>query len=93
MPESFHGEEFALKRDDQKIGGNESVEGKKSQGGGAIDEDEFILIFHLPEEFPENLLPTFDIDKFDLYPYEVLIGGDQIQMGNLRGDDDDGSED
>ena len=47
LGDAFQGEELALDGDEDGIGGDEGVEGEEIEGGGAIDQDEVVVVADL----------------------------------------------
>ena len=64
--DAFEGEEFALNGDDDGIGGEEGVEGEEVECGGAIDEDELVIVAEFGDAVAEAVFAAFDIDEFEV---------------------------
>lgn len=81
---AFEGEIFALNRDHDSVGGDESIESEEVEGGRAVENDEFVAILDLVEEGLELVFAIFCENEFHGSAGQIFVGGDDIQALDLR---------
>ncbi len=81
------GEEFALDRDEDGIGGEEGVEGEEIEGGGTVDDDEYEVVANLGDAFAEVELAVGDVHHFEVGADQVFVGGDDLETFKIGGAD------
>ena len=64
---AFKGEELALNGDEDGIGCDEGVQGQEIEGGGAVDQNELVLVAN-----------GFDLSGEDGF---AIVGGNQVEIG------------
>ena len=70
---AFEGEELALDRDEDGIGGNEGIESKEIEGGRAVDQDEVELVSNALNAFAKAEFTVGNIDQLEVGADEVLV--------------------
>lgn len=75
---AFKGEEFALDRDKDSVGGDEGIKGEQIECRGAIDDYKVILGTRGLDLFPEAEFAAWRIDELQVGANEVLIPWNEI---------------
>ena len=76
---------LALERDQDSIGGGETIQGQQPQGGWAVDHNEFV---GLARHCKSQLEPSFSVlegNHFDLGTHQVWTGCDEVKGFEFRG--------
>lgn len=88
LGDAFEGEEFALNRDKNAVGGEESVEREEVEGGRAVDQDVAVFAVELSKMAAQDGFPVFHRDELKIYTDEVFVGWQEIEalhFGGLNG--------
>lgn len=70
----FQGEEFALNRDENAVGGGKGVDGEEVEGGGAVDENVVVMLAAQRQGGPKFVLAFRKVDEIDVGCSEILVG-------------------
>jgi hypothetical protein len=79
LGDAFEGEELALDGDEHRVGGDQSIEGKQIEGGGAVDDDVVELSPNGLQDTAETGFAIVEVDEFD-------VGGDEVAVGREEGE-------
>jgi hypothetical protein len=74
------GEELADERDDDAVRRGEGVDREEAEGGLAVDEDDVVVVRHLPQGTVEDLLAGHFVDELHLGGRQVDVGGQQVDV-------------
>lgn len=77
--DAFKGEEFALDGNEDGVGGHEGVEGKKIEGGWAVDEYVLVVFADIFEVGFEDGLAVLGVSELEVDADEVLVGGNDVE--------------
>lgn len=72
---ALEGKEFALNRDEDRIGGDEGVECEEIECWRAIDQDVLVLGPNGSESLFKAFFARFGVDEIEVGGNEVLVGG------------------
>ena len=73
------GEELGLQRDDDAVGGGQSVDGQQAQGGLAINQDGVVVVQDRADHPSQGLLASDLVDELNLGGGQVDVGRDDIE--------------
>ena len=80
LAKSFQRIEFALDRDQHRIGGRQGIQREEAQGGRTIDENEVVLVSHLLQGPAQDRLSLAFSHELDLGSDQISRGGEEIQL-------------
>ena len=84
LPEAFEGEELRLDRDHDRVSRSQGVDRDETEGRGAVDDDEIVVVPDGGEPLLEDRFAVRSLDHFDLSPYEVDVGRDHLEIVEFR---------
>ena len=79
LRDTLEGKKLALNRHDNRIGRDESIEGKKIQRGWAVDQNIRIVVPDWSEFLFQPKLPARQIDELEIRADQIFIRGDERQ--------------
>ena len=85
--QSLQGEEFRLDGNHHGVRRREAVDGDEAQGRGTVDDDVVVAVPDGLEGFLEIGLPVRPLDHLDFRAHEVDMGGNHVQVLQLRLDE------
>jgi hypothetical protein len=88
LGDAFEGEVLGLHGDEETVGGDEGVEGEEVEGGGAVEEDEGVVVADGGEGVAEAILAAVLADELDVGADEVFAARDEGEIGDFGGNDD-----
>src|SRR5580658_948449 len=86
--QTFQGKKLCLDRHDHGVRSGEGVNGDQAQRRGAIDDNEIIFVLYGFQDPLEYTFAVRVVDHLDLVSYKVDMGGNDVEVGNLRFEDD-----
>src|ERR1035441_3805258 len=85
LRDAFQGEELALDGDEDRIGGEERIEGVQVEGRGAIDQDEAVGVADPGQALAEAVLAMRGVGEFQVRRDQVFVGGEDVQAFEAGG--------
>ena len=86
--DAFEGEELALNRNEDGIGGEQRIECEKVEGRRAVDQDEVVVVRGSRRCASRRRNSRFGhVDQFQIGADQVLVGGDEVEAVEIRRDD------
>ena len=76
-----------LARSPLGVGSAERIERDEAQRWRAVEHDEVVVIHHIGERLPQDMLSVVFANELDLGRGQVGLGGDEVEHGHRRADD------
>jgi len=83
LADAFEGKILGLHGDEDRVGGDEGVEGEQVERGGAIEDENSELAANGLECVAEAIFAEFRVDQLDVGSDEVLGGWDDLEQLEL----------
>lgn len=76
--QALDGQIVGLHRDEDLVGGGQSIDSQHSQRGTAIQKNNIVLFLNTTQTFPQDGLPTHGVYQRNLQTGEFDVGGKQV---------------